>query len=418
MRSSVRTKPLYPRTRFLRLRTLHERYHLSHSRHNLIILVAAIFLIACAEELWSRFIPNYLRALGASVFIVAVYGMSKDLLDAIYQFPGGLLTHRLGYRRALVIFNALAICGYAAFAWARSWPVVLAALPLVMSWQSFSLPATFSLIGDALPKGERSMAFAYQSIARRIPIVVAPIVGGIIITRLGALDGTRTAIVIGIVLAIVALVVQSLRYRTEPVSGVPPGVSTVLRDVAQLRPKLKRLLMSDIVVRFGQGIGEIFVILYAIQVVGVSPATFGWLVGLAMATSIAVYIPVSRIADRRGREPWVLLTYAFFALFPMLVGLSANLFMLVAAFVAMGLREIGEAPRKAMIVDFAREDRRSVDVGAYYLVRGLAVFPASLVGGALWKIGPSVTFFGAAAVAAVGAWLFSVTLLRHSRATG
>ncbi len=54
--------------------------------------------------------------------------------------------------------------------------------------------------------------------------------------------------------------------------------------------------------------------------------------------------------------------------------------------------QIGEPPRKAMIADLARADRRSIDVGTYYLVRGLSVFPASLVGGALWKVNPALTF--------------------------
>jgi len=377
---------------------------------NFAVLLAAIFLIACAEELWSRFVPDYLRALGATVAAVAAYGTLKDLLDAVYQFPGGVLTHRLGYRRALVTFNAVDIAGYAAFALAHSWAVPFAALPLVMAWQSFSLPATFSLIGDTLPAGSRSMAFAYQSIIRRVPVVVAPVIGGIIITRLGTLSGTRVAIVIGIAIAASALAFQAARYKVQSSASVPLDLRTLLADAPKLRARLKRLLLSDIFVRFGQGIGEIFVVLYAVHVVGVSPATFGWLVALAMATSIVVYIPVSRVADRRGREPWVLLTYVFFALFPLLVALSKNVWLLSAAFVAMGLREIGEAPRKAMIVELAREDRRSIDVGTYYLVRGLAVFPASLVGGALWKMAPQTTFFAAAAVAATGTAIFAFSV--------
>lgn len=380
---------------------------------NLGVLLAAIFLIACAEELWARFIPDYLRALGASVAAVAAYGTVKDLLDAVYQLPGGLLVKRLGYRHALVAFNALAIVGYLAFASAQSWPIVLAALPLVMAWQSFSLPATFSLIGDTLPQGERSTAFAYQSIVRRIPIVIAPIAGGTIITRFGTLPGTRIAILAGVAIALFALAVQSFRYRTAPETKETLSVRVALREALHLRPRLKSLLLADVVVRFGQGIGEIFVVLYALHVVGVSAAAYGWLVGLAMATSLVVYLPVSRSADRRGREPWVLATYGFFALFPLLVAVSTSSWLLTLAFVAMGLREIGEPPRKAMIVDLARPDRRSVDVGTYYLIRGLAVFPASLVGGALWRFHPAATFFAAAAVAAAGAAIFAVTVLRR-----
>jgi MFS family permease len=376
---------------------------------NLAVLLAAIFLIACAEELWWRFIPEYLRALGASVAIVAVFGTFKDLLDALYQLPGGYLAQRLGHRNALLLFNAMAITGYAAFASAQSWATIIAFLPLVMAWQSFSLPATFSLIADLLPKHEYSIAFAYQSIVRRIPIVSAPIVGGAIITRLGVLHGTSVAIWIGAVIASVALLLQATHFRIAPPSAPSPSFSALIRDAPKLPAKLKQLLFADTIVRFGQGIAETFVVLFALGVVGISPVTFGWLIGLAMATSIVVYLPVARIADRRGREPWVLLTYGFFALFPLMLSLSTNAWLLTVAFVSMGLREIGEPPRKAMIVDLARADRRSVDVGTYYLVRGLAVFPASLVGGWLWTLSPRFTFFGAATAAFIGIVTYAIT---------
>jgi MFS family permease len=379
---------------------------------NLWVLLAAIFLIACAEELWWRFIPAYLRALGATVTIVALFGTFKDLLDALYQFPGGFLTQRLGHRNALLLFNGVAMAGYAAFASAHSWAAIIVFLPLVMAWQSFSLPATFSLIADLLPKHEYSIAFAYQSIVRRIPVVVAPIVGGAIISHLGVLPGTSTAIWIGAFIASIALTLQALRYRI-PADPMPsPSFGTLMRDVPKLPAKLKQLLLADIIVRFGQGTAETFVVLFALGVVGISPASFGWLIGLAMTTSIAVYIPVARAADKRGRERWVLLTYAFFALFPLMVSLSASASFLTLAFVAMGLREIGEPPRKAMIIDLARADRRSVDVGTYYLVRGLAVFPASLLGGWLWTISPRLTFAGAAAVTLAGAVTYAVTMLK------
>jgi MFS family permease len=356
-------------------------------RGNLTILLAAIFLIACAEELWARFVPNYLRALGGSVFAVATYGTLKDFLDAIYQFPGGALTARLGYRKALIAFNITAMSGYAAFAFARHWWVLLLALPLVMAWQSFSLPATFSLIGDTLPKGERSLAFAHQSIVRRIPIVVAPIAGGAIITIYGAIDGVRLAIGLGLVVASIALVLQWKRYRDSEAGTL--AFSKILSGVADLHGDLKRLLLSDIIVRFGQGIAEIYIVVYVVHVVGMSAAAFGLLVALAMATSLVVYIPVARVADRRGRERWVTLTYGFFSAFPLILAFFTSVWMLALAFLAMGLREIGEPPRKAMIVDLAREDRRSVDVGSYYVIRGLCVFPASLVGGWLWQFYPA-----------------------------
>ena len=375
---------------------------------NLAVLLVATFFIVSGEELWSRYVPNYILALGGSVLAVSAFGAIKDLLDALYQFPGGVFTARLGAKRSLLLFNTLAIAGYAAFALAtRAW-IILAALPLTMAWQSFSLPATFSIVGNALKTGERTVAFAYQSIVRRIPMIVAPALGGLLIGAYGLLSGIRLAIVIGIALALTAAIVQLLKYRFE--GSRPLSLAECIADVGRLDPRLKQLLVADCVVRFGQGMGEVFIVLYAMKVVGVSAATFGVLVGLAMLTSIAVYLPVARVADARGREPWVTLTYGFFAIFPLVLGLSMTKAMLVVAFICMGLREIGEPPRKAMLVDLARSERKSVDVGAYYFTRGLVVFPASIVGGLLWRVSPHLTFFAAALVALAGTAIFALTL--------
>ncbi|MDQ6767763.1 MAG: MFS transporter [Candidatus Eremiobacteraeota bacterium] len=380
-------------------------------RRNLTVLLVAIFFIGCGEELWSRFVPNYLVALGGSVLAVSAFGTLKDLLDAVYQFPGGVLTARLGPKKSLLAFNILALAGYAAVALASRWWIVLLALPLVSAWQSFSLPATFSIVGDSLRKGERSVAFAYPSIVRRVPIIIAPVLGGMLIATFGLLVGMRTAIAIGIALGIVAALIQLMRYRFAV--GTQLSLAECINDVTSLDPQLKQLLLADSLVRFGQGIGEVFIVLYATQIVGVSAPTFGWLIGLAMLTSIAVYLPVARNADLRGRGPWVTLTYAFFAIFPLVLALSTTTLMLVVAFTCMGLREIGEPPRKALLVDLARSERRSVDVGSYYFTRGLIVFPASIVGGLLWRVSPHLTFFAAAFVALVGTLVFASTLGRR-----
>lgn len=381
------------------------------ARSNLAIWLFAVFLIASGEELWMRFVPAYIVALGGSLFSVAAYGTLKDFLDAVYQFPGGVITARLGTKRALLLFNALAIAGYGLFASATSPIVVLAALPLIMAWASFSLPASFSLIGELLPKAERSMGFAWQSIIRRIPTVLAPVAGGALIATYSTVGGIRIALVVCIGLGLAALLTQAC-FNTSPGGATKLSVREALRDVTQLDGRLKALLTSDIIVRFGQGLGEVFVVIYATTVLGASFTAFGVLTGIAMATSIAVYIPVARIADRRGRTPWVALTYLFFAAFPLALAATTDARFLFFAFLLMGLREIGEPPRKALIVEWAREGRKSVDIGAYYFVRGITVFPASLVGGILWRITPRLTFLVAGLIALTGAAVWSETRRR------
>jgi MFS family permease len=180
-----------------------------------------------------------------------------------------------------------------------------------------------------------------------------------------------------------------------------------------MHPALKRLLISDIFIRTCEGMVNVFVVLYASNVIGVSTLDFGILVGIQMATSIAAYIPASRLADRYGRKPFVVATFFCFSVFPLAVALARSFAGLVAAFVIGGLRELGEPARKAMIVDLSDPARRGRTVGLYYLIRSLTITPASVIGGFLWKLEPATPFFVACAIGLVGTLLFTITVERR-----
>ena len=141
-----------------------------------------------------------------------------------------------------------------------------------------------------------------------------------------------------------------------------------------------------------------------------SVARYGALIAIQMTTSILVYLPAGKIADRIGRKPFVIATFFSFALFPVAIIFAANFSMLVGAFIIGGLREIGEPSRKAMIVDFARDDLRARSVGLYYLVRSISITPAAAIGGLLWKITPQTPFVVAGIIGIIGTIVFAVTV--------
>ena len=82
-------------------------------KRNLAILLIAMFVIGAGEELWMRFVPKYLQALGATVFVIGLYDALRTLLGGFYAYPGGLVADRWGHRRAFIIFNVVSIIGYA-----------------------------------------------------------------------------------------------------------------------------------------------------------------------------------------------------------------------------------------------------------------------------------------------------------------
>jgi MFS family permease len=356
-------------------------------RRNIVVLSLAIFCVGLGEELWARFLPKYLEALGASVLAIGAFGTLQDLLEGLYP--------------ALVTFNALALTGYGLYLVSPSWPFAFAGLALAMAWSSLALPATFALIGDSLPPERRAMGFTIQSILKRVPTVLAPPLGGLLIGSVGLVAGVRAGLALTLVLGLLSLLAQHRFYAEAPVEARPAPIG-LRRTLRALPVALKRLLLAESIVRMGQGLAEIFVVLYVTNVLGLTAATFGTLVALRMATSILVYLPVATLADRQGRMPFVVASFMCFALFPLLLATAQGPVGLVAAFVCAGLREIGEPARKAMIVDLADAAQRGRTVGAYYFTRGLVVMPASLIGGFLWTLAPQTPFFVAAGICLLG----------------
>src|SRR5438034_10838114 len=78
-------------------------------KRNLVLLLVAIFVIGAGEELWMRFVPKYLQALGASVFVIGLYDALRTLVGAIYAYPGGLVVVLWVHRRAFLAFNIFSI---------------------------------------------------------------------------------------------------------------------------------------------------------------------------------------------------------------------------------------------------------------------------------------------------------------------
>jgi MFS family permease len=373
---------------------------------NVSIASAAVFLLGLGEELWKKFLPKYLEALGASTPVIGLFGTAEHFLDAIYQYPGGWLADRLGRRRAFLIFVALAATGYVVYYFAFAPALVFVGLAFAMAWQSMASPAIFAVIGDSLPPERRAMGFTLQSILKRVPIVIAPLIGGAMIGSMGIIKGVHTGLLIALVLAAITFVFV-LKINVVVKQSEATNIRGVWRS---FHSALKRLLISDVIIRLCEGMTGVLTILYVTNIQGFSAARYGTLIAIQMIVSILVYIPAGKIAGRIGRKPFVIITFVSFALFPLAIVFASNFALLILAFVIGGLREIGEPSRKAMIVDFAREDLRARSVGLYYLVRSLSITPAAAVGGLLWKVSPQVPFVTAGIIGLIGTVVFTLTV--------
>jgi MFS family permease len=376
-------------------------------KRNLVLLLVAIVLIGSGEEMWMRFVPKYLQALGAGVFVIGLFDALKTLLGAIYAWPGGVLSDRWGHRRALVLFNVLSVAGYALVALVPHWSAVLVGMLLFLAWSCLSLPATFSLIATSLSADRHAMGVAVQSVIKRLPIIIGPIIGGLLIDRFGVVAGVRIALLISIVLGLATIFIQ--RYISEDVPVPDSEPSGLLHVTSQFPAPLRRLLISDILIRFCERLPAAWVIIYAMDTGHVSGTQAGILTAVEMIVAILCTLPASHYADRYGREPFVIATFVFFTAFPLVLLPAQSFAWLVIAFAVRGLKEFGEPARKALIIGRCPASSRGRMVGAYYLIRDLIVTAGAFVGAALWKLGPPVNFWTASTLGAAGTVFYILT---------
>jgi MFS family permease len=389
-------------------------------KRNLVILLIAIFVIGAGEELWMRFVPKYLQVVGATVFVIGLYDALRTLLGAIYAYPGGVLVDRWGHRQAFIIFNLVSIIGYALVLLVPRWGAVIAGMFLFLSWTCFSLPASLSLVGAALEANRHSMGVGVQMVVRRLPMMISPILGGILIDQFGIIAGVRIALLVSIFLSAMTILVQ--RLLREESNGKAPDVATSAnlkrwtfwQSLREFNMPMRQLLVSDILVRFCERIPYAWVVIFTMDYIGMSGEQVGVLTAIEMLAATLCIIPTSHFADRYRREPFVIATFVMFTLFPIALLMSRSFSALVIAFTIRGLKEFGDTSRKALIIGYSEPERRGQMIGVYYLIRDLVVSSGAILGAYLWKLGPALNFLGATAIGAAGT-IFYVRTIRRSR---
>ncbi len=395
-------------------------------RRNTSLLLVALVLAGTGEKLWLSFAPKYIETLGGSILIIGLFDALQTFLGAIYAYPGGWLTDRWGQRRSLLVFSLLSIAGFILVLVWHHWLALLLGSFLFLAWSALSLPTTFSVVATSLERHRHTMGIGIQSLVRRVPMMLGPLLGGWLLTRYGWTDGVKYALALCIVMSLLTAAFQWFMFEPDD-SGRRRGDESQIKKENSIRassrrllqsdesaaptfftvaksftPALRELLVSDILIRFCERIPYAFVILWAMDHGGVTAQQYGWLLAFESVTAMLCYIPVAHLADKYGRRPFVLATFVFFTLFPVTLLWAHNFAWLALAFVVRGLKEFGEPARKALIIGEAAPELRARTYGAYYLIRDCTVTSGSFLGAWLWSISPQANFSGAAICGGLG----------------
>ena len=377
-------------------------------KRNTVLLLAVLVVAGTGERLWLGFAPKYLEILGAGVFAIGLFDALQTFLGAIYAYPGGWITDRLGDRKSLLIFNAISLAGYVLVLVWQHWLALVAGAFLFLAWSALSLPATFTVVANSLSASRHTMGIGVQSMVRRIPMMLGPLAGGWLVDRFGWRVGIQFALLGCIGLSLATALFQWFLADASPAAGSRPASPSVsfVDVVKSFSPALRELLVSDILIRFCERIPSVWIVLWVVDHARLSARQFSWLITIEMVTAMLCYIPVAHLADKYGRHPFVLITFLFFTAFPLTLLWGHDFRWLALAFAVRGLKEFGEPARKALILGEPAPELRARTYGAYYLIRDSVVTLGSFLGAALWSLGPAVNFISAACFGALGTLWF------------
>ncbi|MBU4430288.1 MAG: MFS transporter, partial [Verrucomicrobia bacterium] len=213
-------------------------------RRSMVALLAMVVLVGLGEKIAERFLPIYLLALGGGILSVGLLNGMDNLLSALYSFPGGYFSDRLGTKRALLLFNLVSLGGYLIVILFPYWQAVIVGAVFFISWTAISLPATMSLVSKIMPAHKRTMGVTMHSLVRRLPMALGPVLGGVMISLYGERDGIRLSFIAAFAMGAVSLVVQQMMIEDTPT--VHHAEKNPLALWRFMTSPLRRLLVADI----------------------------------------------------------------------------------------------------------------------------------------------------------------------------
>jgi MFS family permease len=413
---------------------------------DVLVLSLSMLAFSLAFQMTSRYLPEYMRVLGASAGVIGLYGSVGNLISAVYPYPGGAVSDRLGSRFALTAFAVLATLGFGVWYLAAvvgtvavggvtlpAWALVFVGLFLAQAWKSFGLGATFAIVKQSVPPGRLAMGFASTEVFRRLGFLVGPLLAaGLLAVTASFVGGFQLVLLVAAGFGVAATVAQHLLYdASEDTLGKSfEGLGQVIADLRTMPATLRPLLVADTLVRFANGMVYVFFVIVVTDFLSVGftgfglslrpDAFFGVLLGVEMVVAICSMAPVSKLAEYAGLKPAVALGFSVYALFPLLLIFApADQWVLLVLFAYSGLRFAGLPAHKALIVGPARRDAGGRVTGSYYLVRNTLVIPSAALGGWLYgsswtlaagdltlQAGPRLAFGVATAVGVVGVAYF------------
>ena len=363
------------------------------------------FFMDVSSEMVYPLVPIFLaNILGVNKSIIGLIEGIAEATASLLKVFSGWLSDRIGRRKGLMgVGYAISVLSRPLIAGAAAWQQILAARFIDRLGKGVRTAPRDAIIAESSGSEVMGRAFSFHRALDTLGAVVGPALAFFLLSALAG--DFRKVFWISMVPGIIAILVI-IFFIKEKKKALPARHDRPKLTLAHFDWRFKFFVLITTIFAIGNS-SDVFLILRA-QQLGVT--TF--MIPVIYLTFNLVYslsaIAAGLAADKFGKKRVVLLGFILFVVIYYgfaVAGSAAAAWRLFALYgIFMGLTE---GVQKAFLTTIIPPDFKATAFGIYNTAIGLALFPASLIGGWLWDhFSPSATFYYGAAMAAVSTLLF------------
>jgi len=383
-------------------------------RRNVVALGWVSLLTDASSEMIVPVLPAFVTGpLKASVASLGVIEGVAECTATVLRVGSGWLSDRIGRRKPfLVLGYGISAVAKGAMAFAGSWPAILGLRFSDRVGKGLRNPPRDALIADSVPVAELGSAFGLHRAMDTTGAVIGPLIAALLLAW--APGDLRRVFLIAIVPSLLSIVVLVVFVQAPRVTR--ERLASLHHELGGLPPTVRRFLVVAALFSLGAS-SMAFPLLRAGQA-GFTPAQVPLVYALYNGVYALLAWPLGILSDRIGRRPLLHAAYLSFAVCYALLAWRATPASVLIAFAGLGIHSaLLEGSQRTLLAELVPRERRGTAYGLYATAVGIALLPASVVGGWLWsRYGPTATFLTGSALAVAAAGLFAVLLPRERSA--
>ncbi|NNE65313.1 MAG: MFS transporter [Pyrinomonadaceae bacterium] len=357
---------------------------------NVFALSVVSFLNDTSSEIIYPLLPTFLAlTMGATPFVIGLIEGFAESVASLLKLFSGHLSDKFGNRKLPVFAGySLASILRPLLAFAVTWQHVLILRVGDRVGKGIRVAPRDALLAESVSEDDRGLAFGFNRAADHLGAVFGPMVAFILLYFLSVdhsnptADEYRQVFLFAAVPIVLGLFVVIFFVKEEKTVH-PDGVELESFSLAGFDSNFKRFLIILVIFTLSNST-DAFLLLRA-QEAGVSLVFLPLLwMGLHLSKVLSSLV-FGDLSDRLGRRRIIFGGWMLYALVYLGFAFANGPYQVLALFLLYGVFfGMTEGVEKALVADLVPKDKKGTAYGLYNLAFGIAVFPASLIFGALW----------------------------------